>query len=517
MKLSKITKFALLASLFTLTSCAPPYRQKFWDEGNSKNWTEKQKLAAFAYADRIFWGQQKGESQFVLVYGRVPVAKVRAQLGTVLEDLKQILDPKSEDNKKYIETFRLRSDLEHEEEIAEATYARVRASELDAQFKQDIGQVPSYGPEAELVGGYNPRKIFLESDVTKAFPFTSEQIEGAKKDGTLKVIETVQISLNRVYDRKEADPLHTDDPNEFVWKSAKQAILLTNYKIINQDRPDNNHGDYIEGVVVNDNALESKPRLKIFFPASGDLAIVLIDNDKEGEPGFGIPDILEQVSGLTSVQDVIRQGTLLDALFKPKPKEERANIPETQLFKIEIAKVGQPVDLWEKSTDANGWIVPFKYQTTRGDNFNVRIKFKKPVLDSANPEAAHENMEYLKIEYVEKEYTVAGQRYQASPGAVTEYYKPKGDFAGLVKAQVVTSEDTKKVDFVFPDGSEITGFVPAGQNKFIEDKPYAKAFNEGGKRYWIEKSSDSEVYDKRRVVSAPKESVGSYEDQNAGQ
>lgn len=515
MKSSKIATLALLvSSLFGLVGCAPPYRQKFWDEGNTRNWTEKQKLAAFAYADRIFWAQPKGESQFVIVYGRVPVTKVREQLDKVREDLKQILDPKSEDNRKYIETFNLRSDLEHEEEVSEAIYARIRAAELDTQFKQDMGSVPAYGPEAQFVGGYNPRKIFLAKDVAEAFPFTSEQIEGAKKDGTLKIIETAQISVNRTYDRKETDPLHMDDPNEFVWKPANQAILLVNYKIITQDKPDNNNGDYIEGTVVHDNSLESKPRLKIFFPPSGGLAVVLIDNDKEGDPGFGIPDILQQVSGITSVRDVIRQGSLLDALFAPKPKEERLGYPPVQLFKIEIAKVGQPVDLWEKSGDVNGWIVPFKYQTTRGDNFNVRIHFKKPVIDPTSPETAHQD--YMKIEYVEKEYTVAGQRYQASQGAVTEYYHAKGDFAGLVKAQVVSNEDTKKVDFIFPDGSEITGFIPVGPNKFIEDKPYAKAFNEGGKRYWIEKS-DGDVFDKRRTVNAPKESVGQYEGENPEQ
>jgi len=513
MKLNKITKFAILASLFSLAGCAPPYRQKFWDEGAEKSWTEKQKLAAFAYADRIFWAQSKGENQFVIVYGRVPVAKIREQLDKVQEDLKQILDPKSDDNRKYIETFGLRKDLEHEEEVTGATYARIRAAELDTQFKQDMGQVPTSGPEADLAGGYNLRKIFMEQDVAKAFPFTSEQIEGAKKDGTLKAIETAEFDINRTYDRKETDPLHMDDPNEFVWKSSKRSIRLVNYKIVTADKPQNNNGDYIEGTVANDGVPESKPRLKIFFPPSGYLAVVLIDTDKEGDPGFGIPDVLEQMGGIGSVQDVIRQGNLLDTLFKPKPKEERADYPQAKLFKIEIAKVGQPIDPWQKSPDANGWIVPFKYQTTRGDNFNVRIKFQKPVIDPANPEAAH-NTDYLKIDYIEKEYTTAGQRYQASQGAVTEYYRPKGDFAGLVKAQVVFNEDTKKLDFVFPDGSEITGYVTPGQNKFIEEKPYAKAFNEGGKRYWIEKSEDSGTYDKRRTVTAPKEQVGQYQDDN---
>lgn len=512
MKALKIASYALLiAGLFAMAGCAPPYQQKWDDEANARHWTKKQEEAAEAYADRVWWAQQKGENQYVIIYGRVPVAKVGEQLDSVLEDFKQLLDPKSEDNRSFVDGFNLRKDLEHEEKIAQATDARIHAAELDAQFKQMMGETPSYGPEAEMAGGYNMKKIFLAPNVQDAFPFTSSAIEGAKKDGTLKVIETAEYDLSRTYDHKVPDPQHLDDPNEFVWKSAKRSVRMTDYKIVNQDKPDNNNGDYIEGVVVTDGVAENTPRLKIYFPSSGNLAVVLIDQDKQGDPGFGVPDILQQISGVTSLQDIVREGHILDALFKDKPQYERGPVPETQLFKIEIARIGQtPVDLWEKAPTSDGWIVPFKYQAGTGTNFNVRIKFAKPVMDATTGAMAHS--EYMKIEYIEKEYTLAGQRYQASPGAVTEYYKPKGDFAGLVKAEVKYNEDTKKLDFISPDGNEISGFVTPGSNKFIEDKPYAKAFTEGGKRYWIEKSTNSEVYDKRKQVSPPKEKVGDYSD-----
>lgn len=505
---SQFLTLALLGvALLGIVGCAPPYRQKFWDEGNAKGWTEKQKLAAFAYADRVWWAQPQGENKYVVVYRRVPVSKVREQLDQALTNIQGILDPKDEGARKYIEAFNLREDLKHDYEIVSATEARVKAAELDGQFKQGMGEVPSYGPEAEMANGYDIKKIFLAKSVADAFPFTSEQIEGAKKDGTLKLIEDATLDLSRTYDRKEADPAHTDDPNEFIWKGSKRAIHLSDYKIITQEKPDNNNGDYIEGTVLNDGVAEPKPRLKIFFPPSGGLAIVLIDTDKVGDPGFGIPDILQQISGIKSLQDVIRQGSILDTLFKEKPKQEWASVPKTELFKIEIAKVDAPVNVWETAPDSTGWLVPFKYQTTMGDNYNVRIKYEKPK-DMTDMDHAHS--QFLKIEYIEKEYTTAGQRYQASQGAVTEFYKPKGDFAGLVQAKVVFNEDTKKLDFIFPDGNEITGFVTHGSNKFIEDKPYAKSYTEGGKRYWIEKSSGSDVFDKRKQVGPPKEKVGDY-------
>ena len=516
MKALKIASYALLvAGLFSMAGCAPPYQQKWDDEATARHWTKKQEMAAEAYADRVWWAQQKGENQYVIIYGRVPVAKVRQQLDTVLEDFKQLLDPKNESNRSFVDNFGLRKDLEQEEKIAQVTDSRLLASENDTKFKQMLGEIPSYGPEAEIAGGYNMKKIFLSPNIQDAFPFTSTAIEGAKKDGTLKIIETGEYDLSRTYDHKEPDPKHLDDPNEFIWKSMKRSVRMIDYKIINQDKPDNNQGDYIEGTIITDGVSETSPRLKIFFPSSGGLAVVLIDQNRQGDPGFGVPNILEQISGITSLQDVVREGHILDALFKDKPQYQRGPVPETQIFKIEIARIGQaPVDLWEKAPTAEGWIVPFKYQVGLGTNFNVRIKFAKPVMDPNSGAMIHS--EYLKIEYIEKEYTLAGQRYQASPGAVTEYYKPKGDFAGLVKAEVKYNEDTKKLDFISPDGNETTGFVTAGSNKFIEDKPYAKSFTEGGKRFWIEKSSSSDVYDKRKQVSPPKEAVGVYSDDSSG-
>src|SRR5208282_368962 len=254
-----------------------------------------------------------------------------------------------------------------------------------------------------------------------------------------------------------------------------------------------------------------KPALKIFFPPSGGAAVVLIDVDREGEPGFGLPDIIEKVYSLTSVQDIIRQGTLVDALFQEKSAQKDRTVPPIEVFKIEIAKVDQPINVWEKAPTDVGYIVPFKYVTATGDNYNVRIKFKAPKITSDSEAEAHAHSEYMMVEYIEKEYTTAGNRYQASQGAVTEYYRPKKEFAGLVKAQVVYEDDTKKLDFIFPDGNEITGFVTSGENKFIESTPYAKAYAEGGKRFWIETSGGT-VYDKRKHVSPPKELVGEYFD-----
>lgn len=514
-----LATLAILATMF-LAACTPSYRQAFEDAGKEKHWTKKQVLAAFAYYDRVGWAReiQEGSNQYVIIYGKVPTAKVASRIEIVLKDLDMSLDPNDKKMRQYLDTFKLRADLEREEEITKAQYARVHAADLENQFEEKMGDSPSSGPEAEMARGYNLKKIFVSKDLSQAFPFTSSQIEGAKKDGSLKEIESLELDFSSVYDHKAVDPSHPTDQNEFVWKPSKLSIRLTNYKIVTEDKPQDNKGNYIEGYRVIDGKQESKPALKIFFPAGGEGAVVLIDTNREGQdPSFGIPDILETVYDLRNVRDVINNGTLLATLFQEK-KSERRVIPPHNLFKIEIARVDQPIDPWEKSPEADGWIVPFKYVAQSGDNYNVRIKFRKPKFTGDMTAAeAHAHGEYMEIEYVAKEYTKAGDRYTASPGQVIEYYRPKGEFAKKLQAKVLDSaaawgENVKKLSFEFENGDEVNGLLPKGSNKFIEDKPYAISYTEGAKRWWIESSANDSKFDKRRQVSPPKDRTGVYSD-----
>jgi hypothetical protein len=509
-----LATLAILATMF-LAACTPPYRQAFEDAGKEKHWTHKQVLAAFAYYDRIGWAREvkEGSGQYVVIYGKVPTAKVDSQIDSVLKDLDSSLDPNNAEMKQYLDTFGLRKDLEHEEAVTEAQKSRVHAAVLENQFEETMGDKPSYGHEAEMAGGYNIRKIFTSKDLSEVFPFKSDEIEGAKKDGSLKPIETLELDLSSQYDHKASDPAHPDDSEAFVWKGKKMSIRLTNYKIVTEEQPQNNKGNYIEGYRVVDGKQESKPALKIFFPNTGYGAVVLIDIDREGDAGFGMPDILETVGGLENAQDVIRDGRLLATLFQDKKSEKRV-LPPQNLFKIEISRTDKPIDPWEKSADADGWIVPYKYVATTGENFNVRIKFKKVPMpaDGAYPDGDHAHSMYREIEYIAKEYTKVGKRYDASAGQVIEYYRPKGDFAKKTQAKVDDYTNTRKLTFEFEDGSEVSGIVTPGSNKFIEDTPYAKSFTEGTQRWWIESSASNGKFDKRKKVSPPKERTGEYDD-----
>ena len=505
--------FALLASTLFLVSCAPPYRQAFDDAATQNNWTKKQELLAFAFADKIFWSKESKDQsgQYVFLYSRVPMSEVASQLAKILSDYDQIQSPRSQDFRKMSEYYNLKKDLEHEEEVEQTIYARVHAADLENQFKQQLGESINYGPEAEMLKGYNIRRIYINKPLTEAFPFKSDLVEAARKDGTLKEIERGELDITSPYDHKDVDPNHVEDPNAFTWHPRKVSIRLINYKIITTDKPQDNRGSYLEGTRIVDGKEESQPCLKIFFVPNSNAALVLLDPQREGEAGFGVPQIMNNMYSINNIQDVIRDGKLIDALFV-EPKKEKRQVPPPEIFKIEISRMDKAIDPWQH--DSNGYAVPFKYRLGVGDNYNVHIKFAQPNVDPNDTEAVvTASSDFLDIQWIAKEYTKAGNQNAAGPGQVIEYYRPKPDFVKHVKARVLYNDNTKKLEFQLPDGSTFQGFITQGPNKFIEDKPFAVAYTEGegenGKRWWIEKEN-SDLYTKRKLVSPPKESTGSY-------
>ena len=125
--------------------------------------------------------------------------------------------------------------------------------------------------------------------------------------------------------------------------------MLTEYKVVDIDKPLDNKGDYIEGYRVNDGKQEQYPAIKVFFPPSGSMALLLVDNDEEGTPGFGVPDVIQSISSETNVQDLLQSPNLLNSLFDKKEAKKSRVVEEAQLFKVEIAPLGQKFDEWQKA------------------------------------------------------------------------------------------------------------------------------------------------------------------------
>jgi len=290
------------------------------------------------------------------------------------------------------------------------------------------------------------------------------------------------LVLDRELDRKEQDRSDPNDKNKFTWKSKEIAIELSNYKIMNKKQPKDSLGNYIEGYRIFEGKREPHPGLKIFFTSGYNrMAIVIIDSDKSGkDPGYGLPDYLMQVAGIVSVRNIRPDGTILKRLFEEKSEEARREPPKQKKIFVEIARIGKQVDIWEKCPEKTGCLVPAKYWNDKKNNYTVGVHFKK--------REPGDTAEYRPITHITKKWTI---------GRVTEYYRPRPDFSGNVQVRIL---GRNRVRFIFEDGSEEQGTITSGKNKFIEDEPYAIAYNEGDERWWIEKSKGSSVFDKRKEI-----------------
>ncbi len=500
-------QYACLAlfALFVLSGCQN-YRSRFMDDARSRGFTEDQSLALFAYADRVFYSKKAApdKEEYVVVYSRLKTTDVRKRLETVLSNADQILDYKNEEETKFLDVFGLRADLEHEERIFEAILARVRSAELDDVFQSWMGRTANMQVG---VGGYDIQRIFMARDLRTAFPFNSDQIEEAKKRGTLKEIEHGVWEFDRMFDRKEPDPQHLDDPNAFVWKSKKEALELTNYKILDVDKPDTNQGNYIEGYRTLDGKREQYPTIKVFFPHNSNLGILVLDVDKAGRgPGYGLPDFVERVM-INSISEIARNDQLLSRIFEDREKRIRTRPPEKPIL-VEIVRVGQPMDVWQQAPDAAGWMVPVRFQNDVRNNYNVRVKLARPSHaddPTIPPDAASS------VEWVAREWT-NGDNFTPSIGAVVEYFrtKPPYDQSNITKLQVIHWESTKKILLEFADGSVEQGNIAPDKNKYILDEPFAVEYTEGQKRWRIEKDAGSAVFNKRKEITKSNTVPGVY-------
>ncbi|MBI4087442.1 MAG: hypothetical protein HY434_01265 [Candidatus Liptonbacteria bacterium] len=503
MKTLRIAFVVLVAVV--VASCGPTYKSLMLDVCKKDNNTEQYCRDAYSWSFSprvgIFTRETPDHKGYTVVTGLPTWDDVERQLKTLADNFNAMLDPKNVEEAQFLETFNLKESAERQERIVKLLDARVHVAKLDLRFREAMGQV-SPMDMLDHRDGFNPKKVFTREDPGMMFPFNSDQIEEAKARGVLKPIERLPLQFDQELGKKVfPDP---NDPNEFEWKKISRGMELTNFKIVDVAKPEDSLGNYIEGYVVTDGKKESKPALKIFFPTGG-TAVVVIDSDREGSGiGYGLPEYVEQVAGVVSVAQVasgiLTGDSLLGKVFEEKPQEQRVPPPVKKVY-VEIAKAGEPLDPWEKAPTSTGWLVPFKYENDRRDNYNVKLKFKRPEHGN-NP--GEPIPDYLEIESVIREWTGAN-RYTPSTGAVVEYYRPKGDFEKKMQAEVMHQEDTKRIRFIFEDGHEETGRIAPGSNRFIEDKPYAIDYNEGQKRWHLEKSKGSDVFDKRKQISKPTE------------
>lgn len=472
--------------------CALAYRRGFLDRAVDKGYTNEQALAAYYMSFRWYFSRETEKGKYQVIYSRLPLETVQKQMENYLNDLAAILDYKEEEMSKFLDVHGLRPYFEHQEKVEQAIYARIRAAMIFAKFQELAGTRSYYQHGQDMWGGYDP-KIFIIANFDEGLPFKSETIDKAKATGILKPIETVRIEHSRSYDRKNPDPSDPLDKNKFIWRSRSYSIEAVKYKIVDDEKPRDNNGNYIEAFRIFDGKKESKPALKAFLGGAGSYVIVIADDDKEGKDiGFGLPDSITTMS-----EDAVLKEESLAGLF-PEQENEKRIPPQSKPIRMEIVKIGETVSAWEESKDSKGWSVPEGYQAKPlKNNYNIKLRFAKPETGEAQSGVMGK-----KIEAVVKEWTRPGDRYAASNFQVLEFFHPKDPYDKEISAAYVrANEDTKKISVILLNGEERTGMIVSGSNIFIQENPFAIEYTLGDKRYRIQDDNSDGIYEKRKEVS----------------
>lgn len=514
----------LMAVLVVFTGCKYNYNSEFEQMAAKEGWSKKRVLANLgeSYYDRFL--EEDTDGELTVNFAVLPKEWVRKNVEQAADDIADVLNYKNERNAAYADFFGVRPFLEKEEKRLRVIQARVRAAELHDEFKKLTGDMVNphtnnnyYGPSA-YGNGYGQKsekeeglkngfvwKIYLPKDLNDLFDFSLDKIKVAKEKGHLKVIERSGLFISRKYDHKEQDVANLDDPNAFVWVPKSFALELIFHKIVNVEKPANNNFDYVEVYRITNvvtRKRESLPCIKAFSIYDG--VVLLVDTDKEGEPGYGSPDHVSKVYGLGNSRDVLSNKSLMEMLFQDRRKRDRILPEKTSLF-VEFAKVGSPVDIWEDAPGDKGWPWPlFKYKNALKNNYNVKLEWEKRKNGNNGPTLTR------KLKCAKKEWTNSSNTVPCV-GAIVEHYRLKAPYDGkLISAIILHLQDTKRVEFVTADGVPELAVIVPGVNKFIEDKPYAIEYTEGERRWRIEKRDGAKVFNKRKRISLTNGRTGIY-------
>ena len=482
---------------FLAQGCALSYKKGFLDRAANKGYTKEQALAAYYMSFRWYFSREVEKGKYQVVYSRLPMEVVQKQMERYLSDLSAILDYKEEEMSKFLDIHGLRPYFEHQEKVEQAIYARVRAAMIFAKFQELTGTRSYYSHghgDLSMWGGYDP-KIFVITNFDEGLPFRSDVIDKAKASGILKPIETVRVEHSSIYNRKDPDPSDPLDHNKFIWRSKEYSIEAVRYKIVDDEKPRDNYGNYIEAFRIFRGKKESKPALRAFLDGRGSSAIVIVDDDKEGKDiGFGLPDSITTMN-----ENAVLKEESLAGLF-PEQENEKRIPPQLKPVRMEIVKIGETVSAWEESKDSKGWTAPEGYQAKPlKNNYNIKIKFVKPEMRDMQSVSMTK-----KMEAIVKEWIRPGERYAASNFQVLEFFRLKDPYDKEISAaHVRADENTQKISVILLNGEERTGMIVSGNNIFIQENPFAIEYTLGDKRYRIQDDNNDGIYEKRKEISKP--------------
>lgn len=440
-----------------------------------------------------------GNTKHTLHYGGISDEDVLFTVQEIRQDLEEMLDV--HDNfarAKFLQNSGLQPQLERQEKVFRYHEERLQLKVLYRKFGRLI-QGKSAGSRSSPGDIVDEEKYSL----VDGFPFQvlpkfeADYVKAARDDRGNLDPETIveDLTESRFFFEKEPNPEYlvdkSKDPERVVQR--KHGVRIIGY---NLDGDDEKQPDYLEVFRTNDGKQESQPAIKVFKPnGTGDLEVVVLEGDREGEAGYGIPDLVEEYARISSGRDVKDNPELMDPLFE-KEKQQPRQFPEGgTVNEIYIVKSGTtPLDIYE--TKIEGWekFLPEYHSLSRALNATGKINKRMNVQVKTNfPRHAEEDQEkFAEMEWIALLYE--------GDSRVIEFYKPKAQFRG--KKYKVTIEGRKLS--VQEEEGQIKQYDVVG---IIDPKPYRVDFDRNQQKRWeiLDRDSDGKHYEAKREKARPEE------------
>ena len=491
--------------------------EKLQSERMSPPPTREEKLAgSWGGCFRYAFMDKKSDGTWEFAPDKVKLVDVQKVVQQIQKDLNEVLDWNKESNVRILKYFGLRPHLEKEERKYGIREYRLKTAIAYETFRQFMGVAPlNHDDEYLRRGGYKLRFLYPLFDLESEFKFVSPDLDRAWAEKELVYIGSMVWFSREEYAFKEQDPTFSNDPNKFVWRKRIRGVEWRADKKIRSDtQPFDNTINYVEGtrveLVVDSEGRatgitrELKPAVRIFTSLHGDnLDVLVADVDREGEKGFGLPDLVEKIFGVRDVNDLqMLTPVMVGKIFVEKPAKKRVEPKPLPEMIAEIVRMGEStVDPWESAPTSQGWTVPIQYKSEKSDNYRIGIKLKqrKPI----------ETDNLRQIEFVIKKWYAPANEWQVGKGEVVEYYKPKLDFANRNILETRIDLQNRKRVSISRDGlSDMTVYVASGDNPLVGEKPSAIVFTDGEKRWMIRDKDGDGIFEGRKEIAKGSENEG---------
>ncbi|MBI2023192.1 hypothetical protein HYT01_01350 [Candidatus Giovannonibacteria bacterium] len=496
--------FWLAITLVFGSSCALPFviagREIATDQKGEFKYTRRQAKVAVARAQLHIIGKfDKEKGMWTLHPESIGVEDAKKVLENQAKSADALLSYRNMQDSDFIDWFKgFREGLLKEEQIALWILRRLQYVSSYNQFVDMVGEMPPEmrGKEYEYFfasgrKSYSIRMIYPLADITK-IPFSAAYVENAKRDGTLKLVDSFTVTSDRKFGKKEVN-IH--DPNDFSWKEVQNGWVINSYRILpDKEKPLENNVHYIEVFRTDGSrALEPKPAVKGFM-ASGEskVSVFVIDYDRSGKDGFGSPDEIYKIfSGISTGSEIydltFYRGKVLLSLFDPpnaSMKPERRKPPERPVY-TEIVKMGElQLDMWEKGS----WALPAV--DFRSLKENVSLVFDKAKTPA---EMQLEKEGLSRVKSIKQEYSKDNQT------VVIKYWLPKQEYA----ERNITYNNS-----AFGDTIRLRrrgGQEETGEAGYFGKRVTAIDYFFAGRWFRIVDEDGDGVFEKRKTISSPVE------------